>query len=87
MDHRGNMSSQHRRSKINHSLVIEPAGLTEAESRLLKSRKPMKKMTLEELEVGVSLCRACIVRWKNRRTLRKSWEASLEKFEAEIKKR
>jgi hypothetical protein len=47
MDHRGNMSNQHRRSKINHSVKMG-AELTEDQTINAKKRKKLTKMSIEE---------------------------------------
>ena len=86
MDSRGNMSSQHRRSKVNHSVIMGPE-LNEAQERMQQSRKRLNKMTAEELNLCLEVCRLQLAYWKNRRPLRKKWEESIDRIEKEIKKR
>lgn len=83
MDSRGNMSSQHRRSKVNHSVIMGPE-LTEEQDRVAKSRKRLSKMTVEELTVWLTVCEANVAYWKNRRSIRKKWEETASKVEKEI---
>jgi hypothetical protein len=86
MDHRGNMSSQHRRSKINHSLVVGPE-LTKDQQIIANSKKKLSKMDEVELGLWLEVCKANIVFWKNRRSAKNRWEKSLEMVEKEINKR
>lgn len=86
MDARGNMSGQHRRSKINHSIVVGPE-LTDQQRQVLKSGKKITKMTSDELQHWLEVCKANVVFWKNRRSVRKSWEEKVTVVEKEISKR
>ena len=86
MDYRGNMSGQHRRTKINHSVIAGPE-LTEIQEQVMRTRKNLNKMDVEELNIWLEICRANILYWKNRRSLKKQWEESVENAEKEIKKR
>lgn len=86
MDHRGNMSSQHRRSKINHSVIMGPE-LTQSQENLLKKGKELKDLTIEELNEWLEVCKLHEEHWKNRRSIRRSWRAAVERAEQELSKR
>ncbi len=83
MDYRGNMSGQHRRSKINHSVIFGPE-LTEAQQRIAKSRKRLVKMNAEELALWLEVCKANLAFWKNRRTIRNKWQTAIGLTEKQI---
>jgi hypothetical protein len=84
MDIRGNMSSQHRRSKW--TTVIVGPELTERQQQVAKSRKKLNKMSMEELTTWLEICELNVKFWKNRRTERRRWEESVEKVQKQIER-
>lgn len=84
MDYRGNMSSQHRRSKWN-TVIVGPE-LTERQQQIAKSRKKLNKMSMEELKTWLEICELNMKFWKNRRTEKRRWEEAIEKVQNQIEK-